>query len=350
MPTHSPSAAVLVAPVQRDRAVTPSAHSSIRAHLEWPFGDSERPYAPSFSGRVVLLAFDESAEAESAARVVAAISERLHAIVSVVSVVDTTPVPIPFPLDVASAVSDENPGGTIHRERERKVRGRLSTILARPIEWSTAIDLGIPSDAIPRRASRAKAALVVMGLRRHGRVDRAVHDETALSVMRKSAGPVLGVAGGTVDLPTSALIAMDFSRASVHAAATAAALMSAGGRLTLAYVESMVEDAPDTIEGVVHTLGLEAAFERLERVLANDVLLVDHIVLHHTSPGMPSSVLLEYADGRGFDLLVAGSARHGRLDRIFLGSVSAELVRDGRYSVLIVPPDHDQAATGGNRM
>jgi len=83
MPTHSPSAAVLVAPVQRDRAVTPSAHSSIRAHLEWPFGDSERPYAPSFSGRVVLLAFDESAEAESAARVVAAISERLHAIVSV---------------------------------------------------------------------------------------------------------------------------------------------------------------------------------------------------------------------------------------------------------------------------
>ena len=195
------------------------------------------------------------------------------------------------------------------------------------------------SDAGARQASRAKAALVVMGLRRHGRVDRAVHDETTLSVMRKAAGPVLGVGAGTIGLPNSALVAMDFSRASVHAAATAATLMAAGGRLTFAYVESTMEYAPGTGEGVVHALGLEAAFERLEREFASDVLRVDHVVLHHAKPGMPSSVLLEFAGGRGCDLLVAGSARHGRLDRVLLGSVSEELVRDGRYSILIVPPE-----------
>ncbi len=339
MPTHSPSAAVPVAPVQLDRSLAPSARSS-SPRLEWPFGDGERPYPPSLSGKAVLLAFDDSAEAQSAARVVDAIVTQLHAKVSVVSVVDTTPVPIPFPLDAAIAMGYEKPGGTIHRERERKTRARLSTILGRPIQWSTSIELGIPSDAIARQASRARAELVVMGLRRHGRVDRALHDETALSVMRKATGPVLGVAAGTVDLPISALVAMDFSRASVRAAAAAVTLVAAGGRMTFAYVESMMEPSPGSSEGVVHSLGLEAAFERLERAFASDGLRMDHVVLHHATSGMPSSLLLDFAEG-GYDLLVAGSARHGRLDRVLLGSVSADLVRDGQYSVLIVPPDHD---------
>ena len=342
MPTHSPTAAVLDAPVQRDRSVTPIAPAGIGTRLEWPFDGGKRPYETSLSRRTILLAFDDSAEAASAARVANAIATRLHATVRVVSIVDTTPVPIPFPLGVAIAMGEEMAGGTIHEERERDMRDRLSTILVRPIEWPMAIEIGAPSGAIARQASRVKAALVVMGLRRHGRVDRAVHEETALSVMRTAACPVLGVAAGTVDLPTSALVAMDCSRASVHAAATAAALMANGGRLTLAHVESTMEDAPGASDGVVHSLGLEAAFERLERALASEALLVDHVVLHHAKPGAPSSILLEFAEGRGIDLLVAGSARHGRLDRVLLGSVSAELVRDGRYSVLIVPPDLDQ--------
>ena len=341
MPPHSPSAAVLDASVQRDRPVTPSSPASTSAPLEWPFGDNTRPFETSLSCRSVLLAFDDSAEAASAARVTDAIATRLHATVRVVSIVDTTAVSIPFPLGVAIAMSEEIAGGTVHEEQERDMRGRLGSILLRPIEWPMSIELGAPPGAIARQASHVKAALVVMGLRRHGRVDRAVHDETTLSVMRGASGPVLGVAAGTLDLPTSALVAMDFSRASVHAAATGAALMATGGRLTLAHVESTMADAPGTGEGVVHSLGIEAAFERLERVLASEALRVDHVVLHQAKPGTPSSVLLEFAEGRGIDLLVAGSARHGRLDRILLGSVSADLVRDGRYSVLIVPPDQD---------
>ena len=173
--------------------------SSVHPSLEWPFGGSERPYASSLASRTVLLAFDDSAEAESAARVVDALATRLNATASVVSIIDTTPVPIPFPLDVAIGMDDEIAGPLIHAEREREVRGRLSRLLKHPIEWPTAIELGVPSDAIVREAARVKAALVVMGLRRHGRVDRAVHDETALSVMRKATGPVLGVAAGSVD-------------------------------------------------------------------------------------------------------------------------------------------------------
>ena len=312
-----------------------------RSPLEWPFAGSERPYAPSLSGQAILLAFDGSAESEAAARVADAIAVQLHATVNVVSIVDATPVPIPFPLDLAIAIGGESAGGKIHQEREREIRNQISTALAHPIDWPISIELGLPADAIARQASRTGAALVAMGLRRHGHVDRVVNDETALSVMRKATGPVLGVTAGATGLPRHALVAMDFSRASVHAAAAAAQLMTAGGILTLAYVESMMEDPPGSSEAVIHALGLATAFERLERALASDVLRVDHVVLHHTDAGAISRFLLEHAEGTGVDLLAAGSARHSRLDRFLLGSVSAELVRVGQYSTLIVPPEHD---------
>jgi nucleotide-binding universal stress UspA family protein len=52
----------------------------------------------------------------------------------------------------------------------------------------------------------------------------------------------------------------------------------------------------------------------------------------------PAQAILEYADEIGSDLITAGSVQHSRLDRWMVGSVSGELVRDGRRSVLVVPP------------
>ncbi len=339
MLTHPATAESVAVPPVGDATAT--AHHSRRARLEWPFDGSARRYAPSLSGEAVLLAFDGSPEAAAAARIADAIAGRLHATVKVVSVVDTTPVPIPFPLDLAVGLVAETVDGMIHEERARDVRDQIGTVLGHPIEWPTSIELGTPSDAIARHAQHTGAALVVMGLQRHGLVDRTINDETALSVMRKAAGPVLGVVAGATVIPQRALVAMDFSRASVNAAVAAARLMTAGGIMTLAFVESMMEYPPGTSEAVLHTLGLDAAFEQLERGLASDALRVDHVILHHTEAGAPSRILLEYAEGARIDLLVAGSARHGRLDRILLGSVSAELVRVGQYSTLVVPPDSD---------
>ena len=47
---------------------------------------------------------------------------------------------------------------------------------------------------------------------------------------------------------------------------------------------------------------------------------------------------VEYAEEVGSDLITAGSVQHSRLDRWMVGSVSGELVRNGRRSVLVVPP------------
>ena len=308
--------------------------------LAWPFGVAARPYSPSISGRPVLLAFDTSPQAAAAARLVHAIAQQLHSTVQVVSVVDTTPVPIPYPLDLAIALHGEVADGVVHREHALGLSEALRAAVGTPVDWPSAIELGEPVSVIARRAERTRAALIVMGLRRHHLVDRAMHDETTLSVMRAATRPVLGVAEGLTGLPTRSLVAMDFSPGSVHAAATTATLMARGGTMTLAFVESMREYDLESSNGVIHTLGMAAAFAELTRALERSDLRVDHVILHHATPGSPSSILLEHAEGQGFDLLAAGSARHGRLDRILLGSVSAELVRDSRHSVLIVPPSH----------
>lgn len=305
--------------------------------LEWPSGSRDRPSPLTLEGRTVVLGFDHSPESGAAARVAWAIAARHHATVNVVSVMDTTPVPIPFPLDMAIGMANEVVGGEIHREQEQGVRDRLAAVLSQPVDWPTIVELGLPADAIARAAERAGAALIVVGLPRHGLLDRAVHAETTLSIMHKVALPVLGVTSGASGEPRRALVAMDFSRASVQAAVAAAQLMAPGGWLTLAYVESSMAH-PGDAEGVIHSLGEIEAFERLERALASDVLRVDHVVLHHTGPGAIAKFLLEYAKSTDVDLLVAGSARHGRLDRILLGSVSTELVRAGQCSTLVIPP------------
>jgi nucleotide-binding universal stress UspA family protein len=308
--------------------------------LGWPFGTGSTPHSLSISGQPVVLAFHASPEGAAAARVAGAIARRLHATVQVVSVVDATPVPIPYPLDIAIPLDGEAANGPAHRDHALGLSDALQSAVGAPVTWPSAIELGKPVAVIARRAERARAALIVMGLRRHHLVDRVTHDETTLSVMRTAATPVLGVATGMTGLPTSSLVAMDFGPASVHAAAAAATLMAAGGTMTLAFVESMLEHDLESSDGVIHTLGITAAFAALVRVLERPDLRVDHVILHHSKPATPSAILLEHADERGFDLLAAGSARHGRLDRILLGSVSAELVRDGRYSVLIAPPAH----------
>jgi hypothetical protein len=50
------------------------------------------------------------------------------------------------------------------------------------IDWPIHVALGAP-------AQRLGVALVIVGMRRHGRVDRTLNNETALNVMRNAPAP-----------------------------------------------------------------------------------------------------------------------------------------------------------------
>lgn len=290
------------------------------------------------SGRTILLATDGSAGALAGAHVALALATTYRAVVHVVSVVDTRSAPIPPPLDMALAMGDELIGGAIHKEQVEEVQSALSAATGQPIDWPVRMMLGTPASAIAREARRISASLVIVGLRRHGRLNRAMNDETALNVMRNAPCPVLGVVPGTTRLPVRVLAAVDFSEGSFIAARTARAVMGENAHLVLAYVPPLSTLLPGDGERFIHDLGVDAAFARTVSDLGSDGITFDQVVLHHELPRTPAEMILEYADSAQCDLIAAGSAHHSRLDRWMVGSVSTDLVRDGSRSVLIVPP------------
>jgi nucleotide-binding universal stress UspA family protein len=297
------------------------------------------------SGRPVLLASDGSLESAAAARVAFALAERHHADIHVVRVMDSRPAPIPPPLDLAIAIADASIGDGVHTEQMEQVRADIAAAAGATVSWPVHIILGSPAHAIVQEARRLRTALVIVGLRRHGRLERAMQDETSLEVMRNAMCPVLGVAIHATGLPMKVLAAMDFSLASLSAARAARAVMADDGTIVLAYTPPVSFDLPDDGEAVIHRLGLSAAFAQCRAELGADGVRTDEVVLHRELSTPVASALLEYADSARCDLISAGSARRGRIDRWMLGSVSTDLVRDGRHSVLVVPPRPAKADT-----
>ena len=290
------------------------------------------------SGRAVLLAIDGSPAALAATRVAFALATQHHARVHAVSVVDTSAAPIPPPLDLVIGMAEATIGEEVRERQVNELRELIASTIGQQCDWPIRVMLGTPAGAVAREAKHIGAALIVLGLRPHGRLDRAMHDETVLNVVRTADCPVLGVSERMDHLPKRLLIALDFSASSTQAAEAATAVMEEAGSLVLAYVAPQTGYLPGDGEAVIHELGVKAGFARLRDVVERPGTKVDHVVLHHEKPCSVADLLLEYADGADVDLIAAGSARHTRIDRWMLGSVSTDLLRDGRRSVLIVPP------------
>jgi nucleotide-binding universal stress UspA family protein len=100
-------------------------------------------------------------------------------------------------------------------------------------------------------------------------------------------------------------------------------------------VEGRREDTAG--EALIKRLGVDSAFEQLVRELAAPPGVHVECVTRH---GVPAAELLACADESRADLIAIGSLRHERLERWILGSVTTEIVRDGRCSVLVIPPAH----------
>lgn len=293
---------------------------------------------PSLFGRVVLLATDGSPASNAAARTASALAARSGAEVHVVNVIDSRSGPMPAGMTVAIGIADAMASPSVHAEQVESVRAELGQVIGKPIEWKIRVVLGSPARVIVQEAHRLRAALVIVGLRRHGYLERAMQDETTLEVMRRAACPVLGVVTDAPTLPMRVLAAVDFSQSSLVAARVARNVVADGGSIVLAYSPPVSFDLPDDGEAVVHKLGVAAGFARYRTQLETEKVTIDQVVLHHDLNAPVASILLEYAESTRCDLIAAGSARRGRLDRWMLGSVSTELVRDGRHSMLIVPP------------
>ena len=290
------------------------------------------------SGRAVLLAVDDIAGADAAAHIALALATSRHALIHVVHVEDLVSSPTPAPLRQRQGGCDALPASSVSSQRPLSVQASLSATLSRAVDWPVRIMRGTPANAIAQEARRIGAVLIVVGLQRHGRVHRALHDETALTVMRHAVCPVLAVVPGMTELPERVLAAVDFSETSLLAARAAGAIMRDEGFLVLAYVAPLTGLSPDDGELTVHELGVQAGFARTAETSQREGITFDHVVLHHELPSSPAEMLVEYAYAARTDLIAAGSVRREHGERLIMGSVSTELVRNGRQSLLIVPP------------
>lgn len=303
-----------------------------------------RPAEDGLRGRTVLLATDASPPATAAARVTRALAAQHGAVPRVIHAFDTGEVAVPFPLPSLLAAADALIGPGVHAPDAATVRTALGGTLGHAVDWPVDVGIGAPAAVIAHHAAESRAALVVMGLRRHGRVDRVLHDETTLNVMRLAPCPVLGVTPALAGLPRCVVVGMDFGAAALRAARAARDVLAPDGRLVLAFVEAAGRDADaadddEDTESIVYALGVDAAFDRaVVEIGAPAGVTVDRTCLSHDDGRSIADALRAAADGCGADLIAVGRRRHDLLDRLLLGSVTTELARDGARSLLVVPP------------
>jgi nucleotide-binding universal stress UspA family protein len=154
-----------------------------------------------------------------------------------------------------------------------------------------------------------------------------------------------------------AVVAVDFSAASVRAARAVLPMLSRGGRLILVHVK------PGSGHGEADTAWRSDAYQRRSADLFAQFqrqlpAMPETIVETKFFRGDAVGTLLEYATACNAGIIACGRLGHSLVSRIFVGSVSSALVRQATCPVLVAPelsgdamaPQPSQAwlSTGGD--
>lgn len=278
----------------------------------------------------IIAATDGREQSDGAIRAGALLAEmgRAWRIVSVVP-----PFPIVSPeldLRIGAEVIDAS-----REERHTVVKEQVSRLLGKQVNVDIDIRSGHPADTIARVAGEANAALVVTGLGRHRLIDRLLADETALQIVRTAPAPVLAVPMEFNRLPQTAIVGVDFSEASMHAARAALQIVRDTATVYLANVAPR-EDVLSLATGGRAAYEAQAMVEL--RQFADRLELSDQV---HVQPvvrqGDPGSALLSYAEETHSDLIAIGTRGLGLVSRLLLGSVATKVIRASTIAVLTVP-------------
>lgn len=213
-------------------------------------------------------------------------------------------------------------------------------------EEEAVIVVGDPVTEINRLAAEHDAALIVAGSDRRGALASAIVGNVSRKLARTGACPVLFARGNLlpgVGGPVVCGIDLDDEQAirpAVHAAELAL-LMNRS--LVLVHVLTDAPLVPGAAGPVLTPTVLKPT--RRQRDYARRVLdavrllpeeSIENVILEG---GSVASELDRFAASRRADLLVVGSGAGRAVQRALQGSVSLELLRNGRRPLVIVPPD-----------
>jgi nucleotide-binding universal stress UspA family protein len=218
-----------------------------------------------------------------------------------------------------------------------EIKGQIEEVTGDPTSWPVTVDSGIPGTKIVGFAEDIGAAAVLLGLGRHGPMDRVFGTETALQVLRVSHLPVIAVPEDLRELPRSAVLGVDFSQFSHRASDAAIELLSSPWEIHLVHVLSGMEFLPVLSEDWRGDYETEL-LDRLEEFSGDMRKRTEGAAHVHVLEGEPSHELLAFSQAKNIDMLVAGSHGHSFVGRLLMGSVSTRLVRASQKPVLVVPP------------
>jgi len=206
---------------------------------------------------------------------------------------------------------------------------------------------GDPSRVIVEQAAAARADLLVLAT--HGRSgwNRLVLGSVAETVLRTAPCPVFTVPPHAPKMPSgvavgTVLCAVDFSPASLHAAAFAAdvARRAAATLTLLEVVEWLAEEEP---RAIAHFSVPEARAS----LMIDELARLDRLVAEQPPAGRGAATrvaagrayrqILHAASEIGADLIVMGAQGRGGTPLVSLGSTTHQVVRGATCPVLTVP-------------
>ncbi len=295
--------------------------------------DLDRSYDPVTAVGPILVATDGTESSEAALKATAQLASRADSSVTVVTVLELLPL---VAADYGLLLPPRDVSLTRRNALLDRVRGQVAGIVGKRTDWRVELREGDPATAIAHAAREMGARLIVAGIGHHDLLDRLFGGETALHTLRLARTPVLAVSPKYDHLPRRAVVATDFSVASVRAARTGLALFDSLSMVYIAHVAPRLELQPEAFAAWMSLYG-EGVGPAFERVKAELGIPSDITVETITLQGKASRELLEFARSANVDLVITGSRGAGLIDRILVGSTATGLIRGAQCSVLAVP-------------
>lgn len=273
----------------------------------------------------ILFATHGAATADGAARVAALLAARRGVTLNTVCVLEPlrildggfaqTYIPTPEEIEAVQSALRALVSEQMHR---CDVTGALQLRMgSAPMEIATA-------------AREMNADLVVLGLGRHGMVERALGNETALQLVQIANTPVLAVPNEMKALPKRVLAATDFSPTSLAGAKAVAQWLTRGDVLHLVYVAGEWHGG--------YPIEQRVSAENVLAAIAKQFDLPEGVKIEQSvEEGDPATRLLQLATSSSTDLVVLGSHGYGFWKRLTIGSVASKVIRLSQIGVYVTP-------------
>lgn len=226
-------------------------------------------------------------------------------------------------------------------DERRDMSARMQAELAPEAEDGARLHVAVLDGPTARTvvdAARGHAArVIVIGTGGHDAVGRHIFGERALEILDIADRPVLVVpADASAGPVATAVVAVDFSVSCLRAARSVVPMLSRGSRMHLVHVRKHDRGAADLAAWPDSAAATRCA-DQFRTFLRQLPSMPGVSVETHTLWGDPAQSIVGYASHLGAGLIACGRLNHSFIERLFVRSVSSDVVRRAACPVLVVP-------------